>query len=230
MSLKKTCIKLLCNALALSLLTSCFHAPYNNFKPDRRAERITAKAATGGAIAGAVITGTLTGTAAGALIGGVAGAAVGAVKDNQRSIIKELKKNSIQFVEYGDTLTLIVPTDKYYLFNSEKLNDLNHCGLNNIVKLLKHYPNTPIYVAGFTDNVGSHQHKKFLSQAQAETMITFLWANGIKVQRLNAEGYDDQFAVSDNFIIHGSAENRRVEIQWFSRPHPIQPAQVAYVK
>lgn len=230
MALKRTLGHLFYCGVAISLLSSCFKPPYNNFKPDRRAERITAGGTTAGAIAGAVATGAITGTGIGAIAGGVAGAAVGIKKDSKKSIIKDLQKDSIQFVQYGDTLTLIVPTDKYYLFNSERINDLSYPGLNNIVKLLKYYPNSPIYVAGFTDNVGSRQHKKYLSQAQAETMLTFLWANGIKAKHLNAEGYDEQFDVSDNHLIHGSAQNRRIEIQWLTNVVPQKPTVAYYSK
>ena len=64
-----------------------------------------------------------------------------------------------------------------------------------------------------------------LSQARAETMLTFLWANDIHAQRLRAEGYADQHDVGDNHLIHGSAYNRRIEIQWQDVAYsPGQPA------
>ncbi len=84
------------------------------------------------------------------------------------------------------------------------------------MKLLKHYPKTPIYVAGFTDNVGAKAHKNRLSQAQAETMMTYLWANGIRSVQLQTQGFGDKFAIGQNEVIHGSAYNRRIEIQWFT--------------
>ena len=115
-------------------------------------------------------------------------------------------------------MELIVPTDKYFEFNSPKLNDICYQGLNEIVKMVKLYPCSTIYVAAFTDNIGSYEHKKRLSQAQAETMLTFLWANGIKAEQLNAEGFGDQYSIGDNTLIHGSAYNRRIEIQWVNAP------------
>ena len=81
---------------------------------------------------------------------------------------------------------------------------------------MKLYPQSPIYVAGFTDNVGSPKQKKRLSQAQAETMLTFLWSNGIRSMQLKAEGYGDKNTIADNYVVHGSADNRRIEIQWFT--------------
>ncbi|KTD42506.1 C-OmpA-like family protein CmpA [Legionella quateirensis] len=216
MSLNATKTRVLSIGLMICLLSSCFHPPFNNFRPDPRTARKTAGGATAGAAIGAVASGTVSGTLLGAGIGGAIGAATGLYKDSKPKIIKDLKKQDIEFIEYGDTKLLIVPTDKYFMFNSPRINELCYPGLNNIIRLLKFYPKSRIYVAGFTDNVGSRYHKRMLSQAQAETMLTFLWANNIPASRLKAEGYGDKNAVSDNKLIHGSAQNRRIEIQWFN--------------
>lgn len=142
-------------------------------------------------------------------------------------LIKQLYRYNIQYVQYGDLNTLIVPTDKYYEFNSPKLNDVNYPGLIITARLLQHYENCPIYVAGFSDNIGTDEHKEKLSQARAETMVGFLWANNIEAQRFHAQGYGDKHAIGDNDTMHGSAYNRRIEIQWVSNgPHKCEPAQI----
>lgn len=201
-------------------LCGCFHPPFNNFKDDQRMMKDVTVDTGVGAGAGAIVGAVAGGPAAGAIIGGAAGAAVGFYKNSLASLIRKIQKQDIQYIAYGDTMTLVIPTDRYYVFNSPKLNDICYPGLNNIVKLLKYYPNSPIYVAAFTDNLGSRHHKRMLSQARAETMITFLWANGIQAQRLHAEGYGEKHDVGDNHLIRGSAYNRRVEIQWLNTPTP----------
>lgn len=132
----------------------------------------------------------------------------------QKALIRTLNKEDIQFVEYGDTMTLVVPTDHYFMKNSAEINDICYDGLNNVVKLLKHYPECPIYVAAFTDDMGTLKHKINLSKARAEAMLTFLWASHIPAHDLHASGYADKFAIGDNQLIHGAAYNRRIEIQW----------------
>lgn len=216
MLLNQTTARIFSSLLMICLLTGCFRPPYNNFKPDQRTARQVGVGAGAGTIVGAIASGTVAGTLIGTGIGGALGLAAGIRKDSKPHIIKELKKQDVQFVEYGDTMTLIVPTDKYFMFMSPRLNELCYPGLNNIIRLLRLYPKSPIYVAAFTDNVGSRYHKKMLSQAQAETMMTYLWANGVKSMRLKAEGYGDKNDVADNKLIHGSAQNRRIEIQWFT--------------
>ena len=196
------------------LLSACFRPPFNNFNKEHRKANQIAFGTVVGAGAGAAI-GAIAGSApAGAVIGGVAGAATGAYYNTKRALLKEIQNQDIQYTKYGDTITLLVPTDRYFLFNSPRLNDICYPGLNNIIRLLRYYPRSPIYVAGFTDDVGTRHHKKMLSQARAETMLTFLWAHDIHAQRLRAEGYADQHAIGDNHLIHGSAYNRRIEIQW----------------
>lgn len=198
-------------------MSGCYRAPFNNFQNDRRAAKGIAISGAVGAGAGAGIGAAAGGTAIGAAAGGVLGTAYGLYKNSKSRLIEELKRQDIVFIEYGEIMTLIIPTDKYFLVNSARLNDLCYPGLNNIVRLLNFYSCGPIYVAAFTDAIGSHKHKKKLSQAQAEAMLTFLWAKDIKAQRLQAEGYADEFAVGDNKLAHGSAFNRRIEIQWVSK-------------
>lgn len=204
------------------IVTGCYRPPYNEFRPYNP----TAKNTASGAIAGAVI-----GTGVGAIVGSVGtsaliGTGVGALtglgvslyKTSRTHLIKELQREDILYIQYGDTTTLVVPTDRYFLFNSPRLNDLCYMGLVNIVKLIRCYVHTPIYVAAFTDSVGSREHKDKLTQARAEAMLTFLWANGISAQQLHAEGYGDRYDVGQNALIRGSAYNRRLEIQWFNAP------------
>ena len=46
-------------------------------------------------------------------------------------------------------------------------------------------------------------------------MVTFLWAKSVPTQRLKSEGFGQHFSVGNNQLIHGSAYNRRIEIQWW---------------
>lgn len=215
MPLKLAKNSIIYSGLLACLLSGCTHPPYNNFKPKNQVARGATIGATMGTAIGAASTGTLPGALAGTALGGTVGAILGSGTNPKHRLINELKKCDIQFVQYGDTMTLIIPTDKYFMFGSPRLNEIRYVGLNHIIDLLRLYPDSLIYVAGFTDNVGTQYHKKRLSQAQAESMLTFLWANGIQAHRLKAEGYGDKNTVGDNNFIHGSAFNRRIEIQWF---------------
>lgn len=207
-------LRMVCVGLSALSLCSCFQPPYNDFHPDNRSLKHTIFGAGVGTGVGAIIGAAAGNVGAGALIGGVTGTLIGANQTSSRKLLMRLEKSDIQLVQYGDTTTLIIPTDKYYRFNTAHFNELCYEGLNTMLLFLKTQPCGKIYVAAFTDNIGSKEHKKKLSQAQAETMLTFLWASGIPAEQLQSEGFADKNTIGDNQIIHGSAYNRRIEIQW----------------
>ncbi len=191
-------------------LTACNQPPFNDFKPDQPVLKRSAYGSAAGAVIGASLGATVVGTA----IGGGAVTAIGLYKTSKQAVLENLLKEDIQFIAYGDTYTLVIPTDHYYVFNSAKLDERCYQGLNDIIRLLAFYPKCRFTVAAFTDNVGTNKHKLKLSQARAETMLGFLWAHNIPAERLTAQGYGDRFSIGDNRLVRGSAYNRRVEIQW----------------
>jgi outer membrane protein OmpA-like peptidoglycan-associated protein len=206
------------NALTKSLLlislglvsSSCTKPPYYDFESNHKAIKTATAGAAVGSIIGAASGNTLVGTA----IGGATGALWGAYRESSSQLAKDLVRFDMQVVTYGDTTTVIVPTDKYFQLDTARLNDLCYPGLNTLARYIRETSDGPIYVAAFTDNVGSKKHKRLLTQAQAETMLTFLWAYHIPAQRLSAEGYSDKYDIANNQTIRGSAMNRRLEIQF----------------
>jgi len=141
-----------------------------------------------------------------------------------RTTIRELESQAIQFIQRGDRLTLIIPTDRYYLFNSPDLDDLKFPILDKVAKLVMLFPCSRVTVASFSDDVGKQVIREKLTKARAKSMVTFLWAHGIPAQLLTAESFGSHFAVGNHAIIHGSAYNRRVEIQWWTGKNPPPPA------
>lgn len=135
-------------------------------------------------------------------------------------LIRKLYQNHIQYIQYGDTATVIIPTDEYYEFNSERLNDIRYSGLNYMVNLLDLSPCSKVYVAAFSDDVGSKHFQNQLTQAQAESMLTFLWANLRPAELLRAQGMGARFPIADNQSIRGSAMNRHIEVQWLLSTDP----------
>ena len=221
--------QLMCVMLLTCTLTACFQPPFNQFQPQPPNLKTIAPLTGAGALTGFLISSTAASTVIGAAIGGTAGTIISLYRTSKFSILSELQKEDIQFVQYGDTMTLIIPTDHYFVFNSAIINELCYPGLNNVIRLLRFYPCHRVYVAGFTDDVGSRARKQRRSQHQAEAITTFLWANGIPAHQLYAQGYGDQHTLGDNHFIRGSAYNRRVEIQWVNQPTKAQPSMLSRV-
>ena len=139
------------------------------------------------------------------------------LSDSNETLIRKLNQRGIQVIHYGKKNTVIVPTDRYFVFDSGELNEVQYAGLYNLKEFLIKQKNKHITIAAFTDNVGSAAHKQQLTRARAETMRGFLWANGIPARLLNATGYGDEHPVANNQLIHASAYNRRIEIQWMDQ-------------
>ena len=85
--------------------------------------------------------------------------------------------------------------------------------LGNIAAILKAYPNVHIKIGGYTDNSGDAQHNQTLSQDRANGVKDRLIALGIAPDRLEAQGYGEQFPVADNSTEEGRAANRRVSVR-----------------
>lgn len=184
-----------------------------------------------GAGVGAVVGSVAGNTVAGAVVGGAAGSVLGLFRQTPQEVIGELAKQDIQYVAYGDTHLLVIPTDRYFEVNTHRFSDQCYLGLMNITRLLRFYPCSMFYVAGFTDEIGTRSNKNKLSQSRADAMITFLWAHDVRAYNLKAEGYGDKFSVGDNHLIHGSAFNRRIEIQWLNIANckrPVQPVDAVF--
>lgn len=131
-----------------------------------------------------------------------------------RKLTQHIENGDIQIVNEGHRITLIIPTDKYFIFDTPKLNDLRYEPLSKIAKLIECFPDSKIYVAGFTDDVGDYEHKRILSKERAQAVATYMWTQGISERKLEAQGYGARYAHANNDLIHGSALNRRIEIQW----------------
>lgn len=68
-------------------------------------------------------------------------------------------------------------------------------------------------VEGHTDNVGSGQFNRRLSQARAEAVVAALVDLGVDSARLSPRGFGADRPIADNSTLAGRAKNRRIEIR-----------------
>lgn len=73
-------------------------------------------------------------------------------------------------------------------------------------------PDHRIVIAGHTDGRGSDGYNCDLSQRRAEAVRTFLIAEGVPAERVQAVGFGEARPIASNFDAEGRANNRRVEI------------------
>jgi OOP family OmpA-OmpF porin len=84
--------------------------------------------------------------------------------------------------------------------------------IDNVVAILNAYPAVKIKIGGYTDNTGDAQANLELSGKRAVKVMEAIVAAGIAADRVEAEGYGDQFQIADNGTEEGRAQNRRTAV------------------
>ncbi len=181
----------------------------------------TTKGAMIGAAAGAVI-GLITGDDAverrqhaliGAGIGALAGGSIGYYMDKQEAQLRaELEGTGVSVTRIGDNITLNMPGNVTFATDSSDLSPAFFDVLSSVGKVLSEYEQTVVEVAGHTDSTGSNSYNQSLSERRANSVMTYLSAQGVISQRLITLGMGESRPVADNSSNHGRQLNRRVEI------------------
>jgi outer membrane protein OmpA-like peptidoglycan-associated protein len=99
----------------------------------------------------------------------------------------------------------------FFDFNKAELKEESNPELKRAVSMMKKNPTMEVEIAGHTDNVGSDQYNKDLSQQRANAVLRYLTANGVGSERLSAIGYGEGQPIDSNDTEEGRATNRRVE-------------------
>ncbi len=89
--------------------------------------------------------------------------------------------------------------------------------LDEVVAILKKYPDYEVIIRGHTDNTGSPQANLLLSEERAKSCYEYLVARGIEPERLRYEGVGEREPIADNQTEEGRRLNRRVEFKLIPR-------------
>lgn len=176
----------------------------------------------GGAALGAGI-GALIGGGKGALIGGVLGTAAGTTAgiligkkmDKQKAELEKIEGAQVETVTDTNNLQAIKITfDSGILFgfNKSDLSANAKQSLSEFAQSLKNNPSTDVTIYGYTDNVGSLEANKKVSNQRALTVQQYLMESGVPTNRMTAQGLAWENPVASNDTEAGRAQNRRVEI------------------
>ena len=99
-------------------------------------------------------------------------------------------------------------TDRYELLPA------SYTALDEVARILKDHPLLKLDIEGHTDNSGSPENNKALSEHRAGAVLEYLSSReGINKERLTAAGYGSSRPVAGNDTPEGRALNRRVEFK-----------------
>jgi len=182
--------------------------------PDKEKTRTGAGiGAAGGAVVGLLVGGGWEGALIGAGVGALAGGAVGNYQDKQEAKLRaQMAGTGVDVVRKGDNITLDMPGNVTFAFDSAALNPQFNDVLAKVAQTLTEFDQTVIQIAGHTDSTGTHAYNMNLSQQRAGSVKSFLAGRGVPSQRMQTIGAGPDHPIADNSTEAGRAENRRVEI------------------
>ena len=220
--------RLLIAASAAVLLAGCASQnPYDNQPPSsNKTAKYGGLGALAGAAAGALISHDNRGKGAliGAAIGGASAAGYGYYADKQEAELRQsMQGTGVEVQRQGDQIKLIMPGNITFATDSSEIVSNFYAPLNNLASSFKQFNQNSIEIVGFTDSTGSRQYNMDLSQRRAQSVATYLTAQGVDGTRLSTRGAGPDQPIASNATADGRAQNRRVEVNL--RPLPGQPQQ-----
>ena len=206
--------------LAMLAVTGCANQ-------DRRESHNTAKGAGFGALAGAILGAAVAdkhdrgrSLVTGAVIGAAIGGGIGQYMDNQEHELREkLKDSGVQVSRQGDDLNLIMPGNITFAVNKSDIRSDFYPVLQSVADALRRYDQTSVRISGYTDSTGSLALNQRLSEDRANSVRSYLLAQGVLAERIDAAGYGPDHPIASNASEEGRQLNRRVEIKLI----PIRP-------
>jgi outer membrane protein OmpA-like peptidoglycan-associated protein len=187
-------------------------------------EQKTSKATSGaaiGAVTGAVV-GVATsskkdrgkGAAIGAVAGGAIGAGIGDYMDKQEAVLRrQLEGTGVRVVREGDNIRLVMPSNITFGVDQDQVRSGFYETLNSVALVLKEYKKTSIQVGGHTDSTGSDSYNQALSERRADSVASYLIAQGVSGSRIGVTGYGERYPIASNDNEQGRQQNRRVELE-----------------
>ncbi|MFA7325061.1 MAG: OmpA family protein [Candidatus Kapaibacterium sp.] len=102
----------------------------------------------------------------------------------------------------------------FFAYRESSILSSSYPELERVAYLLNNYPKiAQVEIAGYSDDIGGDDYNKNLSLKRAESVRDYLIKQGVRSDRLVANGYGEESPVGDNTTEEGRALNRRVEMK-----------------
>lgn len=151
------------------------------------------------------------GLGAGAIGGAIFGGALGAWVDDNTTAADRLKNRGVQVMKLGDQVRVVLLSDDLFEMDSTQLSLHAYPTLDGVVQLVNHYPNRSVSVTAYTIPGDRGCASEAFTKAQAESVMRYLWQQGINTRLLTARGAGSTHPVARPGGSH-PGDNNRVEI------------------
>lgn len=116
---------------------------------------------------------------------------------------------ALQPIKKGYKITL---NNIFFELDSYNLKNESLVELEKLIEFMNFNKNVRIQIGGHTDNQGSAEYNKVLSENRAKEVQKYLVENGIDNSRMEYKGFGLTQPIDDNNTEKGRANNRRTEI------------------
>ncbi|MES2592426.1 MAG: OmpA family protein [Bacteroidota bacterium] len=123
---------------------------------------------------------------------------------------KNVGSITLQKVEAGKKIVL---NNIFFAVGESTLSKESYAELGRALKLMNSMVSLRIEVSGHTDNVGSSQSNKQLSEQRAKAVVDYMVSKGADQIRLKYKGYGSSQPVASNKTDIGRQQNRRTEFK-----------------
>ncbi len=207
-------IKVFAIITALAILVGCTQNPYTGERQMAKSAKYGGIATLVGAGVGALVGGE-SGAYIGAAVGGAAGGSYGYYTDVQERNLRRQIEAANESMEVSRTqdnrLMVTMPGDINFRTGSAEINPANYQALSVIAQTVKDNRGSMV-VVGHTDNTGSLELNQSLSLARANSVASYMYAQGVPFGGVNIQGMAFHQPIASNSTPEGRAKNRRVEI------------------
>ncbi|KAA9345704.1 OmpA family protein [Adhaeribacter soli] len=107
----------------------------------------------------------------------------------------------------------VVLNNIFFGSNKYNLEGISKTELKKLITFMRRYNTIRVEISGHTDDVGSDEANKELSEKRAQSVAAYLAANGISKDRIKAIGYGETKPAVPNNSEANRQQNRRIEFR-----------------
>lgn len=126
---------------------------------------------------------------------------------NSAIIHKDIK---LKKIKVGSSIVL---NNIFFETGSAVLSPESELEASRIIDFMKDQKSVKIEISGHTDNVGSNESNKTLSNNRAKAVVDYLVSKGVDASRLTYKGFGETQPIADNKLEEGRKKNRRTEFK-----------------
>ncbi|OIO75524.1 MAG: hypothetical protein AUJ85_02890 [Elusimicrobia bacterium CG1_02_37_114] len=127
-------------------------------------------------------------------------------------VVEKIIERKVEVKEEARGLVVSLSSEVLFKTGKSELGPESKESLDEVVDILKAYPENNVLIEGYTDSSGSRDRNVFISSKRAWSVYSYLVKNGANPAKLKPKGYGPDRPIASNKTKAGRAKNRRVEI------------------